>query len=100
MSSACCFQSATKCWRCFHAVNNVTDGDGTKCVVLPVIRKEGQLCFVYHAVATVGLPIYPASGGTINSGTADACVTIEGKTLALFVSTSTTNWGAIYTANT
>jgi hypothetical protein len=83
-----------------YPVNNVTAGDGTKVVVLPAIRKAGQVCYVYHSVATVGLPVYPASGAAINGGSSNAAVTIEGKTLAIFTATSATNWAAIYTANT
>ena len=40
---------------------------------------------VYSSVATNGLKIYPASGDDINDGTADASITIEGKTLARLV---------------
>lgn len=82
-------------------VNNVTAADGTKGVILP--SNPGTTCsrfvVVYNSVATNGLPVYPPSSGTINGGTANAAVTIEGKTLALFMSTDGTNWGAIYTAN-
>lgn len=83
-----------------YVTNNVTAGDGTKGVILPAPKEAGQVCVVYHSVATVGLPVYPQSSGTINGGSANAAVTIEGKTAALFVATSTTNWAAIYTANT
>lgn len=79
--------------------NNVTAGDGTKAVRLPA-PQPGQLVLVYHSVATVGLPVYPHSGGAINGGSANAAVTIEGKTAALFFATATGNWAAIFTANT
>lgn len=82
-----------------YPVNNVTNNNGTKAAVLPAIRKAGQLCIVYTALATDGLPIFPASGASINGATANASITIEGKTLAIFVATSATNWGAQYTAN-
>lgn len=82
-----------------NALNNVTAGDGTKTVVLP-IGVAGDVVHVYHAVATVGLPVYPGSGGTINGGSGDAAVTIEGKTLAIFENINGTNWAAIFTANT
>jgi len=81
-----------------YPVNNVTDGDGTKGVILPT-PVAGKTVLVYHSVATVGLPVYPQSGGTINGGSANAAVTIEGKTKAIFVATSSTNWAAMYTAN-
>lgn len=77
----------------------VTGADGTKAVVLPAINAIGQMQMVYSATATNGLPIYPASGGAFNGGSANAAITIEGKTLAIFVASSLTNWAAIYTAN-
>lgn len=80
-------------------VVNVTAADGTKAVVLPTAAL-GKVVFVYNSVATNGLPVFPASGAAINGGTGDAAVTIEGKTLAIFVGTSATNWAAIFTANT
>lgn len=79
-------------------VVNATAADGTKGVVLPTAT-AGAVYFVYNSVATNGLPVYPASDGTINGGTGDAAVTIEGKTLGIFVGTSTANWAAIYTAD-
>jgi hypothetical protein len=82
-----------------YVTNNVTDGNGTKCVRLPVPRGN-PVVFVYHSVATVALPVYPHSGGTIAGGSANAAVDIEGKTLAIFICTDGTNWGAIYTVNT
>jgi len=79
--------------------NNVTAGDGTKAVVLPT-GIAGDVVIVYHSVATVGLPIFPATGGTINGGSANASITIEGKTQAILVNTDGTNWAATFTVNT
>lgn len=82
-----------------HTVTSVTGADGTVAVVMPT-AVAGDFRLVYNAVATNGLPIYPASGAAFNGGSSDAAITIEGKTLALLVATSTTNWAAVYTANT
>jgi hypothetical protein len=79
-------------------VSVVTGADGTLSVRLPT-AVAGKVMYVYGATATNGLPIYPATDGTINGGSADTAVTIEGKTLAKFVGTSATNWAAFYTAN-
>jgi hypothetical protein len=81
------------------AVCNVTAADGTKGVVLPA-AKAGRVFYVYNSVATNGLKIYPAGTETINGGSGGAAVTIEGKTLAVFVCPADGNWGATYTANT
>ena len=77
-------------------VNVVTGADGTKGVILA----GGDVLYVYSATATNGLKIYPESGSAINGGTANAAITIEGKTLAIFVRTSPTDWAAIFTVNT
>lgn len=80
-------------------VTYVTASDGAKGVVLPAAT-AGAIYFVYNTVATSGLLIYPASGDDINDGSANAAVTIEGKTMAVFVGMDTATWGAIFTADT
>jgi hypothetical protein len=79
---------------------NVTAADGTKGVKLPVITAPGMVVEVYNSVATNGLPIYPGASATINGGSSNAAVTIEGKTAARFIASDATNWAAIITANT
>jgi hypothetical protein len=78
-------------------VNNVAGADGTVGVILPSAQ-AGQLVFINNTVAAQGLKVYPPSGWTINGGTADVAVTIAGKTMAVFICTNGTNWGAIFTA--
>jgi hypothetical protein len=77
----------------------VTASDGSKGVRLPAPSQAGVLMFVYDSVATSGLKIYPNSGGTINGGSTDAAITIEGKTLAICIAQTTLNWAVIFTAN-
>lgn len=79
--------------------NTVSAADGTKGVILPT-GVAGDRVEVYNSVATNGLKIYPATSGTINGGSANASITIEGKTLAGFVNVDGTNWAAIFTVNT
>lgn len=81
-----------------YGVNNVTAADGTKGVLLPP-ASPGKVVHVYNSVATNGLKIYPATGETINGGSANAAITSEGKTLATLVGTSSSNWAATFTAN-
>jgi len=81
------------------ALNTVTGADGTKGVLLPAAA-AGLTVDVYNAVATNGLKIWPASGDTINGGSGDAAITIEGKTLARLLCVDGTNWAAQFTANT
>jgi hypothetical protein len=78
----------------------VTGADGTLAVTLPVISAAGQVQAIYNATATNGLPVFPNTGASINGGTVDSgSIAMEGKTLAILIATSTTNWSAIFTAN-
>jgi hypothetical protein len=76
----------------------VTGADDAKGVILPT-PTAGDEYLVFSAQATNGLKIYPNVGGTINEGSANAAVTIEGKTLARFVAWNATTWDGQYTAN-
>lgn len=80
-------------------INYVSASDGTKGVLLPT-AVAGLTIGVYNTVATNGLKIYPATGADINDGTANAAITIEGKTLAMLTAVDTTTWAAMYTVNT
>lgn len=80
------------------AVNTVSAADGTKGVILPA-AVAGLVIEVYNEHATNGLKIYPATGGDINDGTANAAITIEGKTLARLRALDTTTWAAQFTVN-
>lgn len=79
-------------------INIVAAADGTKGVVLPAAA-PGVMRLVYNTHASNGLKVYPASGDDINDGTQDAAVTVEGKTLAIFVALDTSTYAAIFTAN-
>ena len=80
------------------ATNVVSAADGTKGVILPA-AVAGLYVEVYSSVATHGLPIYPATGDDINDGSANAAITIEGKTLAILRAIDTSTWVATFTAN-
>ena len=80
-------------------VVNTATGDGTVGVKLPAAA-AGLIVLVYNLHANLGLLVFPNTDDDINDGTADAAVTIEGKTLAIFVAVDATTWAAIYTANT
>jgi hypothetical protein len=80
------------------ALNTVSGADGTKGVILPE-AVAGSRVRVYNEHATNGLKVYPASGDDINDGTANAAITIEGKTLAWFEAIDASTWGAMFTAN-
>lgn len=79
-------------------LNTVSAADGTKGVILPA-AESGLETRVYNEHATNGLKVYPASGDDINDGSANAAVTIEGKTLAIFHAIDAATNAAIFTAN-
>ena len=76
----------------------VTGADDTKGVILPVAQ-VGLVHEVYSSQATNGLKIYPQVNSTLNGGSANSAIVIEGLSLARFVGTSATNWAAQYTTN-
>ena len=76
----------------------VTGADDTKGVVLPA-TVPGKIVRVYNNAATAGLKLYPAINSTLNDGTANAALVLEGRFLATFVATSSTNWAAAFTVN-
>jgi len=73
-------------------VYNVSGGDGTKGVVLPVAVAGTELA-IYNAGAGA-LKVYPASGGSINGGSANAALSVTSKTVARLVNLDGTNWAA------
>lgn len=77
--------------------NAVTASDGTKGVILPV-AVAGALVLVANTVSAQNLKVYPASGATINYGSADAAVTVAGQKQILFWAQSATQWYSILTA--
>ncbi len=81
-----------------HQISFCSAADGSVGVRLPAAT-AGLVRIVYNLHATAGLKVYPATGDDINDGTGDAAVTIEGKTMAIFVALDTATWAAIYTAN-
>ncbi len=81
-----------------NAVTVVSAANDAKGVILPA-SVAGKLMLVYSSVATCGLLVYPPVNSSINGGTANASINIEGKTLAWFVCTNATNWASTFTIN-
>lgn len=78
----------------------VTGGDDSVGVRLSSAGQFPCEVYIYNTHATGGVKVYPHVGGDINDGTQNAAVTIEGKSLAVFVCMDGTTWAAQYTANT
>lgn len=81
-----------------NAVTIVTGADDAAGVVLPT-AVAGKVLEIYSNQATNGLKVYPPVNGTINDGSANAAIVIEGKSFAYFRATNATNWAAIFTTN-
>jgi hypothetical protein len=69
---------------------NVSGGDGVKGVILPVAQ-TGTVIHIYNA-GTGALKIYPATGGAINGGTANASINLAAKGVARAVNLDGLNW--------
>ena len=82
-----------------HAFTQVTGANDSAGVILPT-AVAGKKMSVYSSQATNGLKIYPPVNGTINDGTANTAIVIEGKTRADFFANNAVNWTAIFTLNT
>jgi predicted RecA/RadA family phage recombinase len=69
----------------------VTAADGTKGVILPV-GVANLLMVVENSVAGSALKVYPDTGGTINSESANVAVSVGGGQRALFIATAALTW--------
>lgn len=73
---------------------SVTGADGTKGIVLPPVTTVGQEYMVKNVDNAV-LKVYPASGGVINTLSADAAISVAARAPATFVAVSSTTWYTI-----
>jgi predicted RecA/RadA family phage recombinase len=68
----------------------VTAADATKAIVLPAAT-GGQICYIANVVAQT-LPIFPASGDSINEIAADSAYTMAASVSLILVSFDATEW--------
>jgi hypothetical protein len=76
-----------------EGINVVSAADGTKGVRLPT-AVAGAVVIVKNTAAGA-LKIYPATGGAINAGAADAAYSITNLTSTLLVASSATQWYSV-----
>lgn len=69
----------------------VTAADNTTSVKLPT-AVSGRRIVVINTVANKVLPIYPATGASINAESANAAVSLPAGSVAVFYATSATKW--------
>ncbi len=70
----------------------VSGADNAKGVILPSGTQIGDAYLVYSSVASSGLLVYPPVNGTIDDGSANASVAVEGRSLQMFVNANGVNW--------
>ena len=75
---------------------NVTGGDGTKGVILPALAATtGAVIEIFNNAASA-LKVYPATGGKINGGSANAAVLVGAYGFGYFGGLNTAeNWAAV-----
>jgi hypothetical protein len=76
-------------------VQKVTAADGTKGVILPALGAAdiGSVAFLLNA-SGLTLKVYPATGGTINEGSANDNVVQEEESLGFYLLTAADTWYA------
>lgn len=68
----------------------ITNNTTTNGVILPVPSFSGQKHFLYPALASDALTVYPPVGGSINSGGTNTALDITARKIALFIALDTT----------
>ncbi len=79
------------------AINYVTTGNASDGVKLPTGYALGDMVMVVNS-SGVALNVYPASGGKINNGSADAAKALAANMTGLYISLGSNNWAAVLSA--
>lgn len=78
-------------------INYVTTGTAADGVLLPSGRTVGDVVYVVNS-SGVSLNVYPATGGKINNGTANAAKALAANLSGCYISLGSENWGAVLSA--
>jgi hypothetical protein len=78
-------------------VNYVTTGTAADGVKLPAERAFGDVVYIVNSSA-VSLNVYPATGGKINNGSANAAKALVANMSGAYISLGSENWGAVLSA--
>lgn len=82
--------TATALGASVNVVSTVASGaDGVR---LPAPGGIGETLVVFNTDSADALKVYPASGGKINNGSANASVSVAAAKSGLFVAVSATDW--------
>ena len=78
-------------------INFVTTGTAADGVKLPAERTVGDVVYVVNS-SGVSLNVYPATGGKINNGSANAAKALAANLSGCYISLGSENWGAVLSA--
>ena len=79
------------------AISFVTTGNANDGVRLPTEMAVGDVVYVVNS-SGVSLNVYPATGGKINNGTANAAKALVANMSGAYISLGGENWGAVLSA--
>jgi hypothetical protein len=79
------------------AINFVTTGNASDGVMLPSGRTVGSVVYIVNSSSNA-LNVYPATGGKINNGTANAAKALAANMSGCYISLGSENWGAVLSA--
>jgi hypothetical protein len=79
------------------SVSYVTTGNASDGVRLPTDIAVGDVIYVINS-SGVALNVYPATGGKINNGTANAAKALAANLAGAYISLGGENWGAVLSA--
>lgn len=79
------------------AVNFVTTGNASDGVLLPAERPVGDVVYIVNS-SGVALNVYPATGGKINNGSANAAKALAANMSGAYISLGSELWGAVLSA--
>ena len=79
------------------SVNVVTTGNASDGVKLPAGYGVGEVIHVVN-ISGVALNVYPATGGAINGGSANAAKALAANMAGTYISLGSENWGAVLSA--
>jgi hypothetical protein len=79
------------------AINYVTTGNASDGVKLPTGYGLGEIVYIVNS-SGVALNVYPATGGKINNGSANASKALAANMSGAYISLGDENWGAVLSA--
>lgn len=79
------------------AISYVTTGNASDGVRLPTDMALGDVVYVVNS-SGVSLNVYPATGGKINNGTANAAKALAANMSGAYISLGGENWAAVLSA--